>query len=209
VKQVRTGKEIRLSSPVQFIAAERVLVEQAFAGDVIGITDAASLEIGDTVTDGAPITFEPIPSFAPEHFARASMTDPMRRKQLQKGVEQLALEGTIQLYRQPDAPAGDFIVGAVGQLQLEVMKYRLKHEDNVDVRVEPTRYSMARWVARKDGGPTDLRALKQARAGICVVDVAGRAVMLFESPWEMRSSEREFPDYAYSETATAATASAR
>jgi len=209
VRQVRTGKDIRLSSPVQFIAAERVLVDQAFAGDVIGVTEAATLEIGDTITDGANLQYEPIPSFAPEHFARASMTDPMRRKQLQKGIEQLALEGTIQLYRQPDAPAGDFIVGAVGQLQLEVMKYRLKHEYNVDVRVDSTRFSMARWIARKDGAEPDLRALKQARAGICVVDVAGRPVMLFESPWELRSSEREFPDYAYAETASGGVATSR
>ena len=100
-----------------------------------------------------------MPSFAPEHFARLVMVDPMKRKQLQKGIEQLAQEGTIQLYRPPEGRAGDVILGAVGQLQLEVVKYRLEAEYGVKVRVEPVPYRLARWVSRKDGEPLSLDAL--------------------------------------------------
>src|SRR5690606_24686171 len=126
VKHVRTGRDIRLSNSTQFMAQERTVVEEAFAGDVIGIYDPGLFEIGDTLTDGGSFTFEDIPSFAPEHFARMVMTDPMRRKQLQKGLEQLAQEGTIQLYKPPLGRVGDVLLGAVGQLQLEVVKARLK-----------------------------------------------------------------------------------
>src|SRR5207247_2625558 len=101
-------------------------------------------EIGDTLTEGAKFSYEEIPSFAPEHFSRVVMTDPMRRKQLKKGLEQLAQEGTIQLYRPPEGREGDAILGAVGRLQLEVVKHRLGSEYDVDVRLEPMAGACAR-----------------------------------------------------------------
>ena len=133
VRHVRTKREIRLANPTQFVAQDRSVVDEAFAGDVLGVYDPGVFEIGDTLTDGPEFTFEEIPSFAPEHFARLVMADPLRRKQLQKGIEQLAQEGTIQLYRPPDARTGDIVLGAVGQLQLEVVKHRLKAEYEVEV----------------------------------------------------------------------------
>jgi peptide chain release factor 3 len=126
VLQVRTDKPIRLANPTTFLAQERTIVEEGYAGDVMGVYDPGIFEIGDTVTSGAKVAFEEIPSFAPEHFCRVVMADPLRRKQLKKGLEQLAQEGTIQLYRPPEGREGDAVLGAVGRLQLEVVKYRLE-----------------------------------------------------------------------------------
>ena len=128
VHHVRTGREMRLANPTQFVAQERSVVDEAFAGDVIGVFDPGIFEIGDTVTSGAKFEFETIPSFAPEHFAHLVSLDPLRRKQLTRGVEQLAKEGAVQLYRSPGKRAGDMILGAVGQLQMEVTKHRLRRD---------------------------------------------------------------------------------
>lgn len=201
VKHVRTNREIRLANPTQFVAQERSIVDEAFAGDVLGVYDPGVFEIGDTLTDGAAFTFEEIPSFAPEHFARLVMVDPLRRKQLTKGIEQLAQEGTIQLYRPPDARAGDIILGGVGELQLEVVKHRLKAEYDVEVRYEGINVMHARWITRKDGEPVDIQALSRARIGLVVVDVRGRPVILFAGDWQLNAALEEQPDYTFAETA--------
>lgn len=201
VKHVRTGREIRLANPTQFMAQERNIVEEAFAGDVIGVYDPGVFEIGDTLTDGGSFTFEEIPSFAPEHFARMVMADPMRRKQLAKGMEQLAQEGTIQLYKPPLGRVGDVILGAVGQLQLEVVKARLKAEYDVDIRYEPISVMHARWITRQDGKPVDLQALVDARPGTVVVDVRERPVVLFSGDWQLNAAIKELPEYVFSEAA--------
>ena len=156
VLHVRTGRELRLANPTQFVAQERTIVEEAFAGDVIGLYDPGIFEIGDTLTDGADLTYEGIPSFAPEYFARLVPNDPLRRKQLTKGIEQLAQEGTIQLYRPRSGRSGELLLGAVGQLQLEVVKYRMASEYDVQVRIESVPQHLARWVSRVDGGDVDL-----------------------------------------------------
>lgn len=201
IHHVRTGRDLRLANPTQFLAQDRSLVEQAFAGDVIGVYDPGVFEIGDTLTGGAVFTFDEIPSFAPEHFSRLVMADPLKRKQLAKGIEQLAQEGTIQLYRPPDSRAGDVILGAVGQLQLEVVKYRLKDEYGVEIRYEPVSCSFARWISRKDGNPLDLQALSRERIGTVAVDVRERPVMLFAGDWQLTTALRELPDIAFAETA--------
>jgi|CZKU01.1.fsa_nt_gi peptide chain release factor 3 len=201
VKHVRTGREIRLANPTQFMAQERNIVEEAFAGDVIGLYDTGIFEIGDTLTDGEDLVFEAIPSFAPEYFARLVSTDPLRRKQLHKGIEQLAQEGTIQLYRPPDARSGELILGAVGQLQLEVVKYRMSSEYDVDVRIESVPQKFARWVSRVDGAPVDLPALSRAEIGLVAIDVRGRPVLLFEGDWALRTAERFHPELLFAETA--------
>jgi peptide chain release factor 3 len=201
VRHVRTKREIRLANPTQFVAQERSVVDEAFAGDVLGVYDPGVFEIGDTVTDGPDFTFEEIPSFAPEHFARLVMADPLRRKQLQKGIEQLAQEGTIQLYRPPDARMGDIVLGAVGQLQLEVVKHRLKSEYEVEVRYEGINVMHARWITRKDGAEVDLQALIRARPGLVVVDVRGRPVILFSGDWQLNAAIQDLPDHVFAETA--------
>jgi peptide chain release factor 3 len=202
VRHVRSGRDLRLANPTQFLAQERNLVEEAYAGDVIGVYDPGLFEIGDTLTDGAALQFEAIPSFAPEHFARIDMVDPLRRKQLAKGLEQLAQEGTIQLYRPPMGRAGAVILGAVGRLQLEVVKYRLKSEYDVDVRLEPISSSLARWISRKDGGTVDLDDVRRIGVGVVAVDVRERPVLLLEGEWQLNSATRHMPDYVLAETAS-------
>jgi peptide chain release factor 3 len=201
VKHVRTGREIRLANPTQFVAQERNVVDEAFAGDVMGVYDPGVFEIGDTITDGANFVFEEIPSFAPEHFTRLVMADPLRRKQLAKGIEQLAQEGTIQLYRPPDVRAGEIILGAVGQLQLEVVKHRLKSEYDVEVRYEAINVMHARWISRKDGEQVDVAGLARQRIGLVVVDVRERPVVLFSGDWQLNAAIKEQPDYVFAETA--------
>jgi peptide chain release factor 3 len=202
VHHVRTGKEVRLANPTQFMARERNVVDEGFAGDVVGIHDPGSLEIGDTLTGGSSFSFEGIPSFAPEHFTRLLLVDPLRRKQFAMGLEQLAQEGTIQLYRPPAGRAGDLVLGALGRLQFEVTQYRLQSEYGVEVRLEPAPYQLARWVARADDAPLDLDALSGAVEGMVVLDVRGRPVVLFDREWALRSAERFHPEYRFGETAT-------
>jgi peptide chain release factor 3 len=202
VHHVRTGKDVRLANPTQFMARERNLVEEGFAGDVVGIHDPGSLEIGDTLTGGSDFSFEAIPSFAPEHFTRLLLVDPLRRKPFALGLEQLAQEGTVQLYRPPAGRAGDLVLGALGRLQFEVTQYRLRAEYGVEVRLEPAPYQLARWAARSDGGPLDLDALSSAVEGMVVLDIRERPVVLFDREWALRSAERFHPEYQFAETAT-------
>jgi peptide chain release factor 3 len=204
VRQVRTGKEIRLANPTTFLAQERTIVDEGYAGDILGLYDPGIYEIGDTLTGGKDFSFEEIPSFAPEHFARVVMADPMRRKQLKKGLEQLAQEGTIQLYRPPEGREGDAVLGAVGRLQLEVVKFRLESEYDAKVRLEPMQIEFARWVTKTDGGVLsneDLLNFDRMRVGTPVVDVRGRPVVLFQGEWQLNSAKREFPGVSYAETA--------
>ncbi len=202
VHHVRSGKDVRLANPTQFLARERNVVEEGFAGDVVGIHDPGNLEIGDTLTGGSTFTFEGIPSFAPEHFTRLLLIDPMRRKQFGLGLQQLAQEGTIQLYRPPAGRAGDLVLGALGRLQFEVTQYRLESEYGVEVRLEAAPYQLARWVSRKDGKPLDLDQLQSDIEGMVVLDVRDRPVVLFDREWALRSAEKFHPEYAMAETAT-------
>jgi peptide chain release factor 3 len=198
---VRTGRAVRLANPTQFLARERSLVEDGYAGDVVGIHDPGTLEIGDTLTAGSRFTFEGIPSFAPEHFTRLALIDPLRRKQFAAGLEQLAQEGTVQLYRPPAARSGDLILGALGQLQFEVVKYRLESEYRVAVRAEPVPYQLARWVSRADGQPLDLDSLQGAIEGLVVLDVRDRVVALFDREWALRTAEKFHPELRFAEAA--------
>jgi peptide chain release factor 3 len=200
VLHVRTGKEIRLANPTTFLAQERTIVEEGCAGDVVGVFDPGVFEIGDTLTGGKKLEFEQIPSFSPEHFARVVMIDPMRRKQLKKGLDQLAQEGTIQLYRPHFGREGDAILGAVGRLQLEVVKYRLKSEYDVEARLEPVQCEFARWIVTKDGSPVDLSAIDRAGCGTPALTVRDRPVVLFQGEWQLNSAKRQFPDLLFEET---------
>ncbi len=199
---VRTGREIRLANPTQFMARERNVVEDGFAGDVVGIHDPGNLEIGDTLTGGSRFVYEGIPSFAPEHFCRLVLADPMKRKQFSTGLEQLAQEGTIQLYRPPAGRAGELVLGALGQLQFEVVIYRLEAEYGVKVRREAVPYQLARWVARADGAPLDVEELHSAIEGLVVLDVRDRVVALFDREWALRTAEKFHPELTFSEAAT-------
>ncbi len=202
VFHVRTGRELRLANPTHFLAQERSLAEESYPGDVLGVHDPGFFEIGDTLTGGSKLEFEPIPSFAPEHFARLMLVDPLRRKQFARGISQLAQEGTIQLYRPPEGRGGDIILGAVGQLQLEVVKYRLEAEYGVEIRFEPVSSRVARWVTRKDGGPVAMSSLETVFFGLPVTDVRDRPVLLFETEWQAERSQKDRPELLFSETAS-------
>jgi peptide chain release factor 3 len=203
VLHVRADRQIRLANPTQFMAQERTIVEEGYAGDILGIYDPGVFEIGDTLTGGAKFTFHEIPQFAPEQFVRVALVDPMKRKQLKKGLEELAQEGSVQLFRPPASREGDLVIGAVGELQFEVTKYRLQHEYKVDVRLEALPFEYARWVEKKD--PTtkdeiDLARFERERAGSGFTDVRDRPVVLFKGDWQLDIARREFPQYIFKET---------
>jgi peptide chain release factor 3 len=199
---VRSGKDLRLANPTVFMARDRSTVDESFAGDVVGLHDTGNLEIGDTLTEGSSFSYEGIPSFAPEHFRRLALVDPLKRKQFARGVEQLAQEGTVQLYRPPAGRSGELVLGAVGQLQFEVVKYRLEAEYGVEVRIEAVPWQLARWARREDGAPLDLEALHDAVEGMVVLDVRERAVVLFDREWALRTAEKMHPEFVFAETAS-------
>lgn len=190
VRHVRLDRDIRLSNPVQFLAQERTLVEDGYAGDIIGVFDPGMFLIGDTLTDGATIRYAPLPQFPPEYFGRFVMMDPLKRKQLRKGLEQLAQEGSVQLFRPPEGREGEAILGAVGELQFDVVKHRLINEYGVDVRIERLSFSLARWV---EGEPVPLAELEGQLYGYGALDVHGQPVVLFKGEWQLETCAKAFP----------------
>jgi peptide chain release factor 3 len=186
----RNSKVLRLSKPHTFMAAERSIVEEAAPGDIVGLFDPGELRIGDTLFVGEPIEFQGIPRFAPEHFARVKLRDPTRRKHLQEGLTQLSQEGAIQLFLREGLGAADPYLGAVGQLQFEVLKYRLEAEYGTRADLEITPYTVARWIA---GAPTGLAWLKARSDYLLVSDRDGRPVVLASSPWPLSYALTEAP----------------
>ena len=197
----RLGKKIRLARAEQLFADERQTVHEAWAGDIVGLHDPGLFRIGDTLASHAPVTFDAVPRFSPEHFARLELVDPLRRKQLQKGLDQLSEEGTVQLFFEPGREK-DPICGVVGQLQFDVLAYRLEHEYGAQVRLDRLGYSFARWVIEA-GGP---EALKAARVPLAATDVDGLPVALVRDQWELGRLERDHPEWTFRETAPMAQA---
>lgn len=150
VYQSRTNKEIKLTQPQQFMAQDRVIVEDAYPGDIIGIFDPGIFSIGDSLCESSKkFNFEKIPTFPAEHFARVSAKDTMKRKQFQKGLTQLAQEGSIQVFYQNHIGMESVIVGTVGVLQFEVLEYRLKNEYNVDLKIQHLPHKHLKWIANE------------------------------------------------------------
>lgn len=185
VKNSRDGKTLKLNLPQQFMAQERTLVEEAYAGDIIGVFDPGVFQIGDSLaSNNKTVKFEGIPIFPPEHFARVYVKDSMKRKQFLKGIEQLSLEGAIQLYKQPDIGTETYLIGVVGVLQLEVLEHRLKSEYNVGITLDSLNYRYARWVRfAKDAKNKDLKSLVITSTSLPVLDSKQNPVVLFESEW--------------------------
>jgi peptide chain release factor 3 len=185
VRHCREGRNIRLSQPQQFMAQERSIVEEAYAGDIIGVFDPGMFRIGDSLVQGTrDLLFEGIPVFPAEHFARISPADSMKRKQFLKGIAQLSEEGAIQVFKQPDIGTETFVVGVVGVLQLEVLEYRLKAEYGVAVRLSQLNYRHARWVgAGAEGKRPDMGRLSLTSTTMRVLDKDGMPVLLFETEW--------------------------
>jgi peptide chain release factor 3 len=145
---VRLNKEIRVADALTFLAADRSQAEEAFAGDIIGLHNHGTINIGDTFSEGENLTFTGVPNFAPELFRRAVLKDPLRMKALQKGLSQLCEEGATQLFK--PLRNNDLILGAIGQLQFEVVAFRLQDEYGVQCVFEPINVAVARWVRLSD-----------------------------------------------------------
>lgn len=172
----RTGKQLKLSQSTQLMANERETVDVAIAGDIIGLYDSGTYQIGDTITDSKEkIFFEPLPTFPPELFRRVSPVNSLKGKNFKKGVEQLAQEGTIQIYRND---FNDVILGAVGMLQFEVFEYRLKNEYNTDIRMDNLDYTVARWIKASDD--INIKKYENSRNTL-VYDRFDRPVFLFNN----------------------------
>lgn len=185
VNLARTGKDLKLAQPQQFMAQERETVEEAFAGDIIGLFDPGVFALGDTVFTGKKIQFAGIPVFAPEHFARIKPVDTMKRKQFLKGITQLAQEGAIQVFKDNSYAAEEIIVGVVGVLQFEVLEHRLKTEYNVDITSNQLAFRFIRWLPED----CDLEKLKLSSSTKIASDLKNRPVVLFENDWSMRWAE--------------------
>ncbi|HIS27469.1 MAG TPA: peptide chain release factor 3 [Candidatus Pullilachnospira intestinigallinarum] len=184
VYHVQGDKKMRLSQPQQMMAQDRHIVEEAYAGDIIGVFDPGIFSIGDTVcTPGKKFAYEGIPTFAPEHFARVRLLDSMKRKQFVKGVTQIAQEGAIQIFQEFSGGMEEIIVGVVGVLQFDVLKFRLEKEYNVDIRLENLPYEHIRWIANKE--EVDVEKLSGTSDMKKVRDMKGNPLLLFVNPWSV------------------------
>ena len=156
VNHVQGGKKVKLAQSTQMMADERHIVEEAYAGDIIGVFDPGIFSIGDTLcASNDKFSFEGIPTFAPEHFARVRQVDTMKRKQFMKGVTQIAQEGAIQIFQEYNTGMEEIIVGVVGTLQFDVLQFRLQSEYNVEIRLDPLPYEHIRWVVNPEECPVD------------------------------------------------------
>jgi peptide chain release factor 3 len=190
LKVMRTAKELRPTSVVTFMSQRREAVEEAFAGDIIGFTTHGGVQLGDTITDGSVnLQFTGLPFFAPELFMTVLLKNPLRTKQLQMGLAQLGEEGAIQVFR-PEA-GGSMLLGAVGQLQFEVVQHRLKAEYDADVRLEGCQYTGARWITADT--PTELNQFINAYPQRMARDAADTLAYLCTSPYDVRLAQERFP----------------
>jgi peptide chain release factor 3 len=178
----RTGKRLALKRSLQFRAQERTCIEEAFAGDIVGVWDPGLLRIGDSLSEAGGIEFAGIPRFSPEHFVRVILAEPLKRKQLKKGLDQLSEEGAVQVFFHRERLERDPILGAVGRLQFDVIQSRLKSEYEVDVRFEALPSQHARWVE----GSFDPADLERSGAVLCLLDVEGRPLLLFKNDFWLR-----------------------
>lgn len=201
VMHVQGGKKIRLSQPQQMMAQERKHVEEAYAGDIIGVFDPGIFSIGDTLYKGKePVKFEGIPTFAPEHFARVRQVDTMKRKQFMKGISQIAQEGAIQIFQEYNTGMEEIIVGVVGVLQFEVLQFRLQSEYNVEIRMDQLPYEYVRWIENPE---VDVAALSVTSDTKKVKDLHERPLLLFTHPWSIQTALERNEGLVLSEFGTA------
>ncbi|MGZ3658965.1 MAG: peptide chain release factor 3 [Bdellovibrionota bacterium] len=197
----RLDKEIRLSHSAQFLARDRSLVEVAYAGDIVGLNDTSgSCNIGDTLyTGGKKIEFAGIPQFSPEHFARVDLADPVKRKQFNKGLMQLCEEGTVQMFIDPRVGEQDPVLGAVGQLQFEVLTFRMRDEYGVEVKLRQQPFKHARWIRYRDGRKAKVDQNNVKGTLQFLEDSHKNLVGLFTSDFHLQWAESNNPDLAFLE----------
>jgi peptide chain release factor 3 len=189
----RIGKPITLSNATIFMAQDRANVEEAYAGDIIGLHNHGTIKIGDTFTEKEELQFTGVPNFAPEHFRRVILKNPLKTKQLQKGLVQLAEEGAVQVFR--PLMGSDYILGAVGVLQFDVTMARLKDEYWVDAIYEPVDYAAARWIHGDD--KKKLKEFEIKNRGSLSTDAEGYLTYLAPSQWQIGYVEEQWPDIQF------------
>ncbi len=195
-QHIRLGKKLKFASPTSFMADAKSLVEEAWPGDVIGLYDAGNFKIGDTLTEGETLKYMGIPSFSPEIFKELENTDPMKTKQLEKGISQLVDEGVAQLFVQ-NLGSRKF-VGTVGELQFEVIKFRLLHEYGASCNFRSISFTKASWITSTD--PSQLEKLIKSQSNRIAYDKEQRPVYLSNSKWDIDSTQRDYPAITFHET---------
>ena len=193
LKVTRSGKELKPNTVVSFLSQRRELLDEAYAGDIIGIPNHGVLQLGDTLTEGEALQFTGLPFFAPEMFRSVEVADPLKTKQLKAGLTQLGEEGAIQVFRPVAGTV--LLLGAVGQLQFEVVAHRLEHEYGCKARIQPARYSIARWVTcdAADGGDKELQRFIDGNAHRMALDAVAAPTILVEYAPELRAIESNWP----------------
>ena len=195
---VQSGKKLRLSQPQTMMAAEREIVEEAYAGDIIGVFDPGLFAIGDTITvPGKKFRYSGIPTFEPEHFMRVSPKDTMKRKQFIKGTEQIAQEGAVQIFKIPGAGLEEVIVGVVGTLQFDVFEYRMKNEYNVDLRMSSLPYDHLRLIESMDCHPDEIVLCTGAAV---LQDFRDRYLLAFDGEWSVGFLTKHNPGLVLADT---------
>ena len=196
IKHVRTGKDMRIADAFSFKAGERISVEEAVAGDIIGLHNHGSIQIGDAFTEGESLKFTGIPHFAPELFKRIRLKDPLKTKQLQNGIRQLSEEGSTQVFF--PFRNNDIIVGAVGQLQFDVVAFRLKEEYGVEAIYEPVNVQTARWVESEDD--KKLTTFRNKVEENLALDGGGHLTYLAPTRVNLSLAEERYPDISFTAT---------
>ena len=196
VRHHRIGKDIQIGNATIFMAQDRTGVEEAYPGDVIGVHNHGTIKIGDTFTDKEPLKFIGIPNFAPEHFRRVRLTNPIKSKQLEKGLLHLAEEGAVQLFR--PLRSNDYVLGAVGVLQFDVIIARLRDEYGVDAVYEPIEFGTARWVQCDD--KKRLEEFQTKLANNMAIDIEGNLTYLAENEWRLGYTKEKWPDIVFRAT---------
>ncbi len=192
-EHIRLGRKLKFSNPTAFMAEKKSIIDEAFPGDIVGLYDSGNFKIGDTLTEGEILHFKGIPSFSPEQFKYIDNADPMKAKQLAKGIDQLMDEGVAQLFIKEDN--GRKIIGTVGQLQFEVIQYRLKHEYGASCTYENLNLHKACWVSSEDQNA--LRELAQKRKRDMARDKDDKMVFLAESAWTLKMAQENYPEVEF------------
>lgn len=193
---VRLDKKMKFPNPTSFMAQDKSVIDEAFPGDVIGLYDTGNFKIGDTLTEGEKMMFKGIPSFSPEIFMELENLDPMKSKQLDKGIHQLTDEGVAQMFIQQ--PGNRKIVGTVGQLQFEVIQHRLINEYGANCRFTPKAYTKAVWLTSDND--EQLESFKRAKANAIAIDKDENLVFLAETPFLLQMAEQDYPEITFHKT---------
>ena len=193
-KLARNKQSVTLAKPMRFLAQERHLVDSAYPGDILGLWDSGQLKIGDTITTDLSIDYEGIPRFSPEHFMRVELNEPLKRKQLKKGLTQLSEEGAVQVFFDRQRLERDPILGAVGLLQFDVVRDRLEREYGVRVSYTPLPYQFARWI---EGDEFDPDVFERRSGTTSLLDVEGRPIVLFSSQWMLQRLVDDHPELRF------------